>query len=229
MVIGNGTTRALRLGCDPLHRHLLPANALAQPVWHSIQGWRDELSAGELDGALISVASLSVGTALEHTAQQPQCCSADELLAEAALAGTGITAVALGALPLVLVHARCHRQALGPGAPRGLRWTLLLPAAAQQPLLWSAFDRLGLLPLRECRAADTGDWLAHLRTEPHLLPADLSLLEGSPWREAGLLAVPPPEPMAEKLWLLVRQGDAKQPQLTALIETLRRRILIASS
>jgi hypothetical protein len=54
----------------------------------------------------------------------------------------------------------------------------------------------------------------------------LSLLEGRPWCEAGLLAVPPPEPLAERLWLLMREGDAEQPQLVELIETLRHRILM---
>ena len=130
-----------------------------------------------------------------------------------------------GTLPLVLVHAVCHRQAREQGA-RGLRWKLLLPAADQQPLLWRDHERLGLLPLQECRACDPGDWLAHLRTAPHLLPTDRSLLEERPWREAGLLAVPPPEPLAEKLWLLIREGDAEQSQLAELIETLRRRILM---
>jgi hypothetical protein len=43
---------------------------------------------------------------------------------------------------------------------------------------------------------------------------------------AGLLAVPPPEPLAERLWLLMREGDAEQPQLVELIETLRHRILM---
>jgi hypothetical protein len=123
----------------------------------------------------------------------------------------------------VLVHAGCHRQALEQGS-RGMPWKLLLPAAEHQPLLWNELEQLGLLPLQECRAADAESWLAHLLTEPHLLPADLSLLEGRPWREAGLLAVPPPEPLAEKLWLLIREGDAEQPQLADLIETLHRRI-----
>ncbi len=126
---------------------------------------------------------------------------------------------------MVLVHAGCHRQALEPGA-RGHQWKLLLPAAEQQPLLWNALEQLSLLPLQECRAADAESWLAHLQTEPHLLPADFTLLEGRPWREAGLLAVPPPEPLGEKLWLLIREGDSEQPQLAELIETLRRRILM---
>ena len=162
---------------------------------------------------------------LDAPAQQPKCCGAGDLLAETALAGSGITAVALGTHPLVLVHAGCHRQALEQGS-RGMPWKLLLPAAEHQPLLWRDLERLGLLPLQECLAADAEGWLAHVQGELHLLPADLSLLEGRPWREAGLLAVPPPEPLAEKLWLLIRKGDAEQPQLAELIETLRRRILM---
>ncbi len=213
----------MRLGCDPLHRHLLPPEALARPAWHSIQGWRDQIGAGELDAALVTVAGLSVSTALDDPTQQPKCCGADDLLAETAVAGSGITAVALGTLPLVLVHAGCHRQALKQGS-RGVPWKLLLPAAEHQPLLWRDLERLGLLPLQESLAADAEGWLAHLQGEPHLLPADLSLLEGRPWRDAGLLAVPPPEPLAEKLWLLIRAGDAEKPQITELIETLHRRI-----
>lgn len=180
--------------------------------------------AGELDAALISIASLSVDKTLDSPALQGEYPAA-ELLAQSALAASGITAVALGTLPLVLVHAGCHRQALEQGA-RGKQWKLLLPAQEHQPLLWRDHERLGLLPQQECLAADSESWLAHLLTEPHLLPADLSLLEGRPWREAGLLAVPPPEPLAEKLWLLIRAGDAEQPQLAELIETLRRRIRI---
>lgn len=196
-----------------------------QPAWNRIQGWRDQIRAGKLDGALISVAGLSVGIELDQPPQQPTFCAAAELVAESALAGSGITAVDLGTLPLVLVHAVGHRQALERGA-RGLRWKLLLPAVEQQPLLWRDLERLGLLPLQECRACDSGDWLAHLRTEPHLMPADLSLLEERPWREAGLLAVPSPEPLAEKLWLLIHEGDAEQPHLADLIQTLRHRILM---
>jgi hypothetical protein len=215
----------VRLGCDPLHRHLLPPDALARPSWQPIQGWREQIRAGVLDGALISVAGLSVGTALDGPAQQLKRRAAAELVAESALAGSGITAVALGDLPLVLVHAGCHRQALEEGA-RVMQWKLLLPTAEQQPLLWNELEQLGLLPLQECRDADAESWLTHLQTEPHLLPADLSLLEGRPWCEEGLLAVPPPEPLAERLWLLIHEGDAEQPQLTDLIETLRLQILM---
>lgn len=212
------------MGCDPLHRHLLPPDALARPAWHPIQGWRDQIGAGELDAALISIASLSVVKKLESSALQAECPAA-ELLAQSGLAASGISAVALGTLPLVLMHAGCHRQGLEQGS-RGMPWKLLLPAAEHQPLLWRDLKRLGLLPLQECLAAAAESWLAHLLTEPHLLPADLSLLEGRPWREAGLLAVPPPEPLAEKLWLLIRAGDAEQPQIAELIKTLRRQILM---
>jgi hypothetical protein len=180
--------------------------------------------AGELDAALISIASLSLDKTLDSPALQGEYPAA-ELLAQSALAASGISAVALGTLPLVLVHAGCHRQALEQGS-RVMPWKLLLPAAEHQPLLWRDLERLGLLPLQECITADAEGWLAHLQGEPHLLPADLSLLEGRPWREAGLLAVPPPEPLAEQLWLLIRKGDAEQPQHAELIETLRRRILM---
>ena len=180
--------------------------------------------AGELDAALISIASLSLDKTLDSPTLQGEYPAA-ELLAQSGLAASGISAVALGTLPLVLVHAGCHRQALEQGS-RVMPWKLLLPAAEHQPLLWRDLERLGLLPLQECLAADAESLLAHLQTEPHLLPADLSLLEGRPWREAGLLAVPPPEPLVEKLWLLVRAGDTEQPQLADLIETLRLQILM---
>lgn len=214
----------MRLGCDPLHRHLLPPEALTRPAWRPIPGWSEQIRARELDAALVGVAGLSVE--LTRDAQVPEAgCPAAQLVAESTLVGSGITAVALGTLPLVLVHAGCHRQALEQG-PRGMQWKLLLPAAEQQHLLWNALEQLGLLPLQECRAADAESWLTHLQTEPHLLPADLSLLEVRPWLEAGLLAVPPPEPLVEKLWLLVRERDAEQPHVAELIETLRHRILM---
>jgi hypothetical protein len=127
--------------------------------------------------------------------------------------------VALGVMETSEVAA--HRRSMGMGGILAL-----LVVVRQQPLLWNEHEQLGLLPLQECRAADAESWLTHLQTEPHLLPADLSLLEGRPWCEAGLLAVPPPGPLAERLWLLVRAGDAEQPQLTDLIETLRLQILM---
>ena len=40
-----------------------------------------------------------------------------------------------------------------------------------------------------------------------LLPAPSSLLDHSPWREAGLIALPPADPLWEALWLLVGQED----------------------
>ena len=44
-----------------------------------------------------------------------------------------------------------------------------------------------------------------LQSERLLLPALPSLLAHSPWREAGLIALPAADPLWEALWLLVRQ------------------------
>ena len=183
----------MRLGCDPLHRHLLPAEAVVLPAWQPFEGWCELLREGELDAVLISLAAMA----------------ATGLLQQPADIGPGIKAVPLGRRPLVLLHGQgLHTAADRDLNPRVRRaWQLLLPPAAHQPLLWRQLRQLGLLPLQRCHAATPEALLQELSNGPFLLPAPFELLELAPWRDAGLRAVPPPEPLEERLWLLVRQGE----------------------
>lgn len=138
-----------------------------------------------------------------------------------------ISAMPLGIQSLVLLHAsQQQRAAAEQGGPRP--WQFLLPPADQQPRLQRDLQQLGLLPLGHCSAIDDAGWLQQLQAEPYLMPAHLSLLEQDPWRQASLKAVPPPEPLEEQLWLLVRRGEERWPAIEALIAQLRERVFKAN-
>ncbi|MEB3302465.1 MAG: hypothetical protein VKN56_10910, partial [Cyanobacteriota bacterium] len=64
--------------------------------------------------------------------------------------------------------------------------------------------RQGLLPLCGYGSLDPASWVQLLQRERLLLPAPSSLLDHSPWREAGLIALPPADPLWEVIWLVVR-------------------------
>jgi hypothetical protein len=172
-----------------------------------LESWCALLRSGELDAALISVAGL-VSAAEHGRLQLPQ--------------GNGLEVTALGSRPLVLVHARRQLQIAQQSSQAC--WQLLLPPAAEQPLLWRQLEQLGLLPLQECAAADSSSWLQRLQEKPYLLPAHLSLLAAPQWRQAALWAVPAPELLQESLWLLHRQGESEQESFKALQTHLRSRI-----
>ena len=57
-----------------------------------------------------------------------------------------------------------------------------------------------------------------------LLPAAGSLLDHAPLREAGLVALPPPEPLAEELELWIRPQRAAEAAVAALAALLRQRL-----
>ena len=220
--IVEGSDGSLRLGCDPLLCHLLAPESPGLMAWHPISRWGELLREREIDVALVSVASMAAegagadaepsagrGTGIGTWLDRTRC-------------GHGVALLPLGSRPLVLIHApagSCGRDL----SPRP--WQLLLPPADHQPLLWHELQRLDLLPLRDCSADDSKGWLQALLQGPHLLPAHLSLLEETPWREAGLRAVPPPEPLEESLWLLVREGEEGLPANEALSERLQGRLL----
>ena len=170
--------------------------------------------------------SLEADSAKQAAAEQLQTLMSADLLAGAHWMA-GISAMPLGIQSLLLLHAsQQQRAAAEQGGPRP--WQLLLPPADQQPRLQRDLQQLGLLPLGHCSAIDDEGWLQQLQAEPYLLPAHLSLLEHAPWREAALKAVPPPEPLEEQLWLLVRQGDEHRPAIDTLIAQLRERVLKAN-
>jgi hypothetical protein len=63
----------------------------------------------------------------------------------------------------------------------------------------------GPAPPRTCDNLNPVTRVDLLQSERLLLPAPSSLLVHSPWREAGLIALPPVDPLWEALRLLVRQ------------------------
>jgi len=195
--------------------------------WQPIKSWCGLLRQAALDAALISVSGMTIPPQAGATGPRSVGRSAAGLWLDPALCRPDITAVPLGRRPLVLIHAKDHHTAPDRDRdPKARRpWQLLLPPAEQQPLLWRQFERLALLALRDYSAADCDSWLQELLQGPHLLPAHLSLLEEAPWREAGLRAVPPPEPLEEQLWLLVRQGEETRPAIAALAAQLQERVL----
>lgn len=215
----------LRLGCDPLHCHLLVAESPGLLAWHPLSRWGELLGEGAIDAALVSTACMAADGAGADAETTGGHRSGSGPWLDRASCGHAVTLLPLGSRPLVLIHVPA-----GPGArdqsPRP--WQLLLPPADHQPQLWRELQRLDLLPLRDCSADDCESWLQALLQGPHLLPAHLSLLAVTPWREAGLRAVPPPEPLEESLWLLVREGEEGLPAIEALIERLQDRLLESS-
>lgn len=177
-----------------------------------MERWGALLRGGELDAALISVAGLA--RAAEHgRLQLPE--------------GSGLEVVALGCRPLLLVHA-CRQLQIAQQSSQAC-WQLLLPPAAEQPLLWRQLEQLALLPLQECAAADCSSWLARLQDKPYLLPAHFSLLAAPQWQQAALWAVPAPELLQESLWLLHRHGESEQERFKALQTQLRDRIRLEAA
>lgn len=205
---------ALRITSDPLLQPLLVASPASPSGWQPIGRCRDLLRQGALDAALISVAAMAAG----------RRAAAQSLLA--ATLQPPISVIPLGERPLLLLHAPWRQHATDPDATvcTASPWQQLLPPAEQQPLLWRQLQQLGLLPLRCCRAHTAEGVLQDLQQGPLLLPAPLTLLQEMPWREAGLRAVPPPEPLSEWLALLVRQEEEGSPAIEALTQRLRQRL-----
>lgn len=208
----------LLIGCDPLHHQLLPPAVQARPAWQPPARWREQLKGGALDAVLLSAAGLA------HPCGSETGDPGSAAAPARPPAGDGITAIALGQRPLVLLHAIRQRQLMHHGS-QGQRWQLLLPPAGEQPMLWRHLEQLALLPLRGCHADNPQGWLQRLQEGPYLLPAHRSLLAQTPWREAGLQMVPFPEPLIERLWLLMRCGDAQEMPLSSLAALLRERLL----
>ena len=214
----------LLIGCDPLHHQLLPPAVQARPAWQPPARWREQLKGGGLDAVLLSAAGLVHPCGSETGDPGSAAAAARPPVHWPDQAGDGITAIALGQRPLVLLHAIRQRQLIHR-CSQGQRWQLLLPPASDQPVLWRQLEQLALLPLHGCHAEDHQGWLQRLQEGPYLLPAHRSLLGQTPWREAGLQAVPFPEPLIEGLWLLLRCGDAQERPLQNLAALLRERML----
>jgi hypothetical protein len=99
---------------------------------------------------------------------------------------------------------------------------------AAAPALHHALQEQQLAAITALDAVAATDWLAELQRGDGLLPVPPSLLQTSPWREAGLTAVWPWEPLVERLWLLVSQEHASHAAVLAIAARLRERIAAAS-
>lgn len=156
------------------------------------QGWMQQLLSGELDGALVAVAA-AVEDPEGATPMTPPRLPA------------GVEPIALGSRRLTLLlhrrHLSGHPGGPGGGAMAGTRF--LLPPARQVPGLHTALAGLGLLELAVEDSPRAQDWLERMERERLLLPAAWPLAEQRPWCDADLVAVPPPSPLMETLWLVV--------------------------
>ena len=130
----------------------------------------------------------------------------------------GVELIALGQRPLLLLH---HASRSGLAGASGAAWPprgYLLPPAAHSPLLLQALATGNRLSLKHCAAAEPQIWLQQLADHGLLLPAHLTLLTASPWRQAALVPLQPLQPLRESLWLLLRRGDSSHPKFSALLQ-----------
>ena len=217
----------LRIGVDPLHAHLLPPQGRGRGVeqrlaFSSSAGWVQQLKAGLLDAVLLPLAGM-VGPS---EPPEPPALSAVAAL-NPSLGDPEVVAIAVASSSLPFLVAGHHLVLPVSTAGRSgtvPRVAVLLPPARHQPLLHADLLRQALLPLRCCSSIDSAVWLELLQRERLLLPAPLSLLSHSPWREAGLAALPPADPLWEVLWLLVRQQQQQAGWVEALVAGVRERV-----
>ena len=212
---------SLRLGSDLLHQHLLGDLLAAEgcvelvTAFRSPQDWGQQLRRGTLDAVLLSLASIKVAsTGVRNRA----------LLG---LASAELEVIPLGTQDLQLLYAARHRSSPSQLNP-WRRPLFLLPPASCQLLLDEQLRRQALMEVRNTENCIAVDLVELLRREPLLLPAHRSLLQCSPWQEAQLIAVPPPDPISDRLWLLVRPELAGTPQIKELEGQLRRSIACSS-
>jgi len=208
-VINHPTTGGeppLRIGCGPLQADLLPAGwrvPLGQLLGHSPE---QELEAGGGAGLLLAAGSGAAG-------------AEDHELAPL-LAGSW-RRIALGSRPLLLLAHReqlAGRGVLTLGLPR-----FLLPASGAERLA-AALAQLDWLEIEQEPQGTAEALIERLRQERLLLPAAGSLLDYAPWRGSGVVALPPPEPLAEELELWIRPQRAAEEAVSDLVARLRQRL-----
>ncbi len=213
----------MRLGVDPLHAHLLPSASRGRVEHHlaflSASECVRQLKGDLLDAVLLPLAGM-VGPS--EPPEPPSLTAAATL--NPSLGDPEVAAIAVASCSLPFLVARRHL--VQPGAPATPSRTspqvaVLLPPARHQPLLYSDLLRQALLPLRCCSALNAAVWIERLQGEPLLLPAPLSLLASSPWRRAGFAVVPPPDPLWEVLWLVVRQEELGAGWVDELVAGVR--------
>lgn len=206
----------LPIGCGPLQADLLPAGCrlpLGPDLW---PGLEQELEAGGGAGLLLA-AGLRAGG---HGDAGPGAAAAREHQLAPLLAGSW-RRIALGSRPLLLL---AHREQLAgrgdhtPGLPR-----FLLPATGAERLA-AALAQLDWLELEREPQGTAEALIERLGQGRLLLPAAGSLLDHAPWRGSGVVALPPPEPLAEELELWIRPQRAAEQAVTALVALLRQRL-----
>lgn len=193
----------LSIGCGPLQADLLPAGC------HLPLG--QELEAGGGAGLLLT-AGLRAGG---HGDAGP-----DEHELAPLLAGSW-RRIALGSRPLLLLAHRDQLAGRGvqtPGLPR-----FLLPASGAERLA-AALAQLDWLELEREPQGTAEALIERLGQGRLLLPAAGSLLDHAPWRRSGVVALPPPEPLAEELELWIRPQRAAEEAVTDLVALLRQRL-----
>lgn len=175
-----------------------PGGGDGAAVSEGVQAWALQVLSGELDGALVAVAAAMEATEGGATLTSPQL-------------PAGVEAIALGPRRLTLLLHRRHLSGHPGGPGGGMAGTrFLLPPAEQAPGLHAALGGLGLLELAVEHSPRVEDWLERMEHERVLLPAAWPLAEQRPWCAADLVAVPPPLPLAETLWLVVPSGRSAE-------------------
>ena len=213
----------LRLGVDPLHAHLLPSTSRGR-VEHRLAFLSAAECVRQLRGDLLDAVLLPLaGMVRPSEPPEPPSLTAAAALIPS-LGDPEVVAVAVASCSLPFLVARRHLVQPGDKAlpsRTSPQVAVLLPPARHQPLLYSDLLREALLPLRCCSALNPAVWIERLQRERLLLPAPLSLLGHSPWRRAGFAVVPPPDPLWEVLWLVVRQEEMETKWVKGLVAGVR--------
>ena len=217
--INNPTTGGeppLRIGCGPLPADLLPAG-WGVPLGQLLgQCPEQEREAGGGAGLLLAAGLWAGG----HGDAGQGAAGAGEHKLAPLLAGSW-RRIALGSRPLLLLAHRDQLAGRGvqtPGLPR-----FLLPASGAERLA-AALAQLDWLELAQQPQGTEEALIKRLRHERLLLPAAGSLLEHAPWRDSGVVALPPPEPLAEELELWIRPQPGAEEAVTDLVARLRQRL-----
>lgn len=201
----------LPIGCGPLQADLLPAG-WGVPLGQLLgPGPEQELEAGGGAGLLLAAGLLAGGHG---------DAGAGEHELAPLLAGSW-RRIALGSRPLLLL---AHRDQLaGRGDQTPVLPRFLLPASGAERLA-AALAQLDWLELEREPQGTAEALIERLGQGRLLLPAAGSLLDHAPWRGSGVVALPPPEPLAEELELWIRPQRAAEEAVTDLVALLRQRL-----
>jgi hypothetical protein len=206
----------LRIGCGPLQADLLPAG-WRLPLGQLLGSGLDQEPAAGGGAGLLLAAGLRAD---HHGDAGPGAAAAREQELAPLLPGSW-RRITLGSRPLLLLAHRDQLTGRGNSAPGLPRFLLPAPGSTR---LAAALAQLDWLEL-ELEPQGTAEALIErLRQERLLLPAAGSLLEHAPWRDSGVVALPPPEPLAEVLELWIRPQPGAKEAVTDLVALLRQQL-----